>query len=353
MKHRVFGLFYAVLMIVFISACTPQQTQSAPPPSPKDTSTPSASPPPSLLTETEIRTSFENEGYHVRELTPYQGDFLAWISDGRTNEETGGWSALYWIFGDTGRRVWLNREITDQEIGDYKITAFGTVEITVTGANVNVPAQGPGGSYTAVITVDSQGQILPDYEEGQSVVLWENQAHGGWFLLDNPGHVSGEAYFSGRYEQVYEVRIGIDDLALSFIPSSAPDRFQTFFPAATSAPTSDCSFDPETRAFTIRLYNTALKSGEVSVKDLEWAGSIAPYGDLYPRTIPEGSLGQGNHFIKSATIAQDGEDAVITLTLTEAAYAYKKDSGNMGNDDFPYLRYSFREHVDYMDEWTH
>lgn len=348
MKRSVVGALCALLALVSLSACTPTVAQTTPP-----VPTVIITPTPEQLTEKAVRASLEDEEYHVRELTPYQGDFLAWVSEGTANEKAGGWSALYWIFGDTGRRVWLNREITDQEISDYKITTYGAVEITVTGANMDMPAaQGPGGSYTVVITVDSQGRVLSDYEEGQSVVLWENQAHGGWFPLDNPGYISGESYFFDRYEQVYEVRIGIDDLALSFIPSSAPGRFRTFFPAATSAPTSDCSFDPETRIFTIRLYNTTLKSGEASEGDLEWAGSIAPYGGLYPRTIPEGSLGQGNHFIESASIAQDGEDAVITLTLTEAAYAYKTDSGNMGSDDFPYLRYSFREHVSYMDEET-
>lgn len=351
MKLRTVCFACALCVLLPLTACTPTAAQTTPP-VPTVVATPTPTPTPERLTAEDVRASIEDERYRVRELTPYQGDFLAWVSDWGTGEETDGWSALYWVFGDAGRRVWLNREITDQEISSYKITAPGTVEITVTGANVNVPVQGPGGSYTVVVTVDSQGRVLSDYEEGQAVVLWENQAHGGWFPLDNPGYVSGEPYFSERYEQVYEVRIGIDDLALSFIPSSAPGRFRNFFPASTSAPTSDCSFDPETRAFTIRLYNTTLKSGEASEEDLEWAGSIAPYGELYPRTIPEGSLGQGNHFIESATIAQDGEDAVITLTLTEAAYAYKTDSGNMGSDDFPYLRYSFREHVSYMDDET-
>lgn len=340
MKLRTICLACVLCLLLPLTACTPVSENSATPPVSETVSPTPTAAQPSPLTKEDVRALFEDEGnYMVLSITPSEGDYLAEITDHAGDK---GWRALYWVFGESGHKVWLNREITEWEIDTYKITTPGTVEITTTGENTNVPAKRRGPSYTAVITVDSRGRLLPDYEEGQSVVLWENQAHGGWLLLDDPGHVSGESEFSGRYEQIYEARIGIDDIALSFIPSSAPGRFQTFFPASTSAPTSDCSFDPETRVFTIRLYNTTLKSGAVSEEDLEWAGRIT-YGDLYPRTIPEGSLGQGNHFIESATIAQDGEDAVITLTLTDAGYAYQSESGNMGQDNFPYLRYSFRE----------
>lgn len=356
MKKPMLPAACGLLCLLALSACATEagspasSAVQAPSPSltPGAALSPEVSPilAPAPLTEEDVRSQFEADGsYSAISITPYGNDYLVEAVSGTGG---GGWYDLYWVFGDSGRRVWLNCELDFEEIASYRITGPGTVEITTTGQHEYYQNYYKPSTYTVAVAVDSQGRLLPDYETQQSVVLWEHPSHGGWLLLDDPGLVSGKPYFSGRYEQIYQLRIGINDISLSFIPSSAPGRFQTFFPASTSAPTSDCSFDPETRVFTIRLYNTALESGVLSDADIEWMGADSVYLPLYPRSIPAGDLGQGNHFIESASISQDGEDAVIALTLTDASYAYQTESGNMGCDDFPFLRYSFREQ-DYRD----
>ena len=82
---------------------------------------------------------------------------------------------------------------------------------------------------------------------------------------------------------------------------------------------------------------------------LEWIGPDSPYAGLYPHSFPTGSLGRDNHFFAGASIAQDGEDAVITLRLTGRAYRYTVESGDFMEDGIPYLRLTFRERVSWLD----
>ncbi len=47
--------------------------------------------------------------------------------------------------------------------------------------------------------------------------------------------------------------------------------------------------------------------------------------------------------MKDVAIRQDGEDAVITATLTDKAGWFTLDCGNLGYDNIPWLRLVFRE----------
>jgi hypothetical protein len=93
---------------------------------------------------------------------------------------------------------------------------------------------------------------------------------------------------SRRHTHAYALRTGADDISFSFIPSGdSMDRFVSFFPACTSTPNMDCSFDPETRKFTIRFYNTALESGGITDTQIaQWSGAGSPYLGLYPIPFP-------------------------------------------------------------------
>ena len=52
----------------------------------------------------------------------------------------------------------------------------------------------------------------------------------------------------------------------------------------------------------------------------------------------------------TAPIMQDGEDAVVTCTLTEKARRVTVECGDLANQDIPSLRIVFREYVWHMDE---
>ena len=53
---------------------------------------------------------------------------------------------------------------------------------------------------------------------------------------------------SGRFEQVYDARIDADGLSFSFIPNGdSQELFEGFFPAATTIPSFETSFDPDGR----------------------------------------------------------------------------------------------------------
>lgn len=354
MKRNIISLLILTLVLILAACGTGKLGEgSVAKPTPSvPAETPTASP--ASLSEEKVRDMFESDGYfRVLNIIPYGGDYVAEVTDHEGNK---GWRALYWVFGETGERAWLNRDITDQEIDTYRILSHGTVEIITTGKNTNVPVTGVPRSYNAIVTVDSQGRLLEDWDEMLRVTTMETTTHGDWRLLDGKDSVNGNPSYdggiSGRYEQIYEARIGVDDISFSFIPSGDDmDRFTSFFPAATSVPNMDCSFDPGTRQFTIRLYNTTLESGGITDKEItEWLVNDSPYLGLYPYTFSKDGLGAGNRFIQDASIVQDGEDTVLTLTLTEYAYAYDVGRRDIGwEQDIPVTRVTFREYIRELD----
>ena len=149
--------------------------------------------------------------------------------------------------------------------------------------------------------------------------------------------------YSERYEQLCDARVDAEGLSFSFIPNTdSMEKFQSFFPACTSTPSFETSLDETGGIFTLRLYNTSLKSGEYAREMKNWADGW-DYDGLYPRAIPEGSLGEDNLFLTGVEIHQDGEDVVITAKLTDRAGWFTVDYGNLGYDDIPWLRLQFRE----------
>ena len=121
------------------------------------------------------------------------------------------------------------------------------------------------------------------------------------------------------------------------------ERFQSFFPAATGVPSLDTSFDPDTRRFTLRLYNTSLESGTTGSA---LNGDLAAMGypeNLYPYSFPAGSLGRDSHFLTDVTIQEDGEDVVVSAVLTDRAYRFTVEYSNLGYDNIPTFRVVFRE----------
>lgn len=364
MKRSFSGVLCILVLAVTLAACeaTPLgESPAATPTASAPVQAPTPTPSPAPLDEAAVRDLFEQDGeFRVIKLTPCEGDYLAEVTGWNDNS---GCRDLYWVFGETGEKVWLTRDITGWEIDRYHILSPGSVEIRTTGKAIQEHYLTIPRVYHVFVTVDSKGWLTEGYVQSKSIICSDVTPHGGWRVLNGKsdliaGDPSKDGYLTpsgdlvARYEQVYDARIGVDDVSFSFIPSgNTMERFTSFFPAAISTPNSDCSFDPETRKFTIRFYSTALESGGITDDEIaQWAGATSPYLGLYPYTFPAGSLGAGNRFIRDAAIAQDGKDTVVTLTLTQDAYAYDVGRGGIGwEQKIPTTRVTFRERISGLD----
>jgi len=287
------------------------------------------------VTEKEIPAFYTSRSdRRVVKVVPCEGDFLVeWTDYDITGKDS--WaSVLDWVFGESGRVVRLTEM---EEFSSYEIRGQGQVYYT-TGAHsdegwLGLPRRRgvavPGGAWDNLETDMSSG--LYCYETD----------YGSWMDPREPLKIG---MFSGRYEQLCDARVDAEGLSFSFIPDTdSMEKFQSFFPACTSTPGFETFLDEGTGTFTLRLYNTRLKSGLLSEEMAEWIGGYQDYGGLYPRTVPEGSLGADSLFLTGIEIHQDGEDAVITARLTDRAGWFTVDCGNLGYDNIPYLRLQFRE----------
>lgn len=261
----------------------------------------------------------EMNGYYmIRDIAVYEGDYLVELGEG--NE---GSTMLEWIFGDTGRKVQMTTMGNQREV---EIQGRGVLHIRTGGEDTDGEWTVIPRSYTAI--APAEGGYAVEVEE----TVWMD-----------PGRALRIEGYSERYEQLRDARVDTEGLSFSFIPdTNSMEAFQSFFPACTGAPGFAASLEEETGIFTLRLYNTRLKSGEYTREMARWASSW-DYDGLYPRTIPEGPLGEDNLFLANVEICQDGDDAVITARLTDRAGWFTVDSGNLGYDNIPYLRLRFRE----------
>ena len=348
MKKRLLSGLSALALAGLLTACAseaPAPTETTPPPetTPARTEDQTAGYSFQVLpvTEESIRTLYGWEGYEVRALTPYEGDFL--VEYGYANDPN--FSLLDWVFCATGRRVQLTAM---DQFEAYEIIAAGQVRCTTTGQSAVVPWKGLPETYTVRVLGDQDGVIDSNWTETETTheTAWLDPAEplylGYW---EDGGPAESE-----RYEQLYDARIDADGLSFSFIPSGdSMERFQSFFPAATGVPSLDTSFDPDTRRFTLRLYNTSLESGTTGSA---LNGDLAAMGypeNLYPYSFPAGSLGRDSHFLTDVTIQEEGEDVVVSAVLTERAYRFTVETSNLGYDNIPSFRIIFREQNPDMD----
>ena len=348
MKKRLLSGLSALALAGLLTACAseaPAPTETTPPPetTPARTEDQTAGYSFQVLpvTEESIRTLYGWEGYEVRALTPYEGDFL--VEYGYANDPN--FSLLDWVFCATGRRVQLTAM---DQFEAYEIIAAGQVRCTTTGQSAVVPWKGLPETYTVRVLGDQDGVIDSNWTETETTheTAWLDPAEplylGYW---EDGGPAESE-----RYEQLYDARIDADGLSFSFIPSGdSMERFQSFFPAATTTPSMETSFDPATRRFTLRLYNTSLESGTTGSA---LNGDLAAMGypeNLYPCSFPAGSLGRDSHFLTDVTIQEEGEDVVVSAVLTERAYRFTVETSNLGYDNIPSFRIIFREQNPDMD----
>jgi len=342
MRQKVFPALLLALVLCGCAAQTPVETQTTPP---VEETTPAAGYDFTVLPvqEESIYTLYGWEGYEVRKLTPYEGDWL--VEYGYENDPN--FSLLDWVFGETGRRVQLTAM---SQFTSYEITGPGQVHYTATGQSAATPWNGLPEKATVRVLGDENSKLVPGWIDVETSYepVWLDPAQPLFIGATEEGPV-----YSQLYEQLYDARIDADGLSFSFIPNGdSMEKFQSFFPAATSIPGFSTAYDPDNRTFTIRLYNTCLESGGVGTEAAEWTGEgVYPEG-LYPYSFPAGSLGRDSHFLKKVTIREDGEDVVVSAVLTDRAYRFTVETSNLGGDNIPSFRIVFREYNWEMDEET-
>ena len=344
MKKGLLSGLSALTLAALLAACAseapaPAQTTLPPETTPAQTADQAAGHSFQTLPVTEegIRTLYGWEGYEVRKLTPYEGDFL--VEYGYASDP--GTSMLDWVFGATGR--WAQLTALDSFVS-YEINSTGQVECATTGVSAVTPFKGLPETYTVRVLGDQNGMIDANAEWAEIETHFETT----WLDPAEPlylGHWDGDGPAeSDRWEQLYDARIDADGLSFSFIPSGdSMERFQSFFPAATTTPSMETSFDPATRRFTLRLYNTSLESGTAGSP---LNGDLAAMGypeNLYPCSFPAGSLGRDSHFLTDVTIQEEGEDVVVSAILTDQAFRFTVEISNLGYDNIPSFRIVFRE----------
>jgi len=345
---RVFVLLLA-LCILLSAGCAAQNTPvsepTTPAAAPSQTPTPSPTPeaaeeaePKYPLSENDVRAlmekMFEGQGFKVKAVTRYVNDFLIEMEDNMSPLI----SLLYYVFGETGRAV----QLTGTSVfTSYRISGVGQVEYTLSGAEAEVPFKGMPKSGRITVFGDAEGYLGDDYRpvHQEEYVDWLETTEpvyvGSWRVGDNE---RGDA---NRHHQLYDARIDVNGLSFSFIPSGNSDEeFQSFFPSVTTCPDTDVFMDGD--VFTVRLYNTCLESGGISMDDPKYDSDWYDHYPDYPYSFPEGSLGKDSHFLTDAEIHQDGSDVVITCRLTEHAQKYQVARSNFGGDTIPYLTITFR-----------
>ena len=304
------------------------------------------------VTEEGINTLYGWEGYQVRNITPYEGDFL--VEYGYESDPN--FSLLAWVFSQTGRQVQLTAM---EHFQSYEITGPAQVRYRTDGVSAITPNKGLPEDMTVWVLGDEDGRIDPDQSwsavQSFQETTWLDPAEpfyaGAWDTSGGPVYPE-QRQDRARHEQVYDARIDADGLSFSFIPNGdSKELFEGFFPAVTSVPSIQTEFDPGSRVFTLRLFDTCLESGAASASLNENLEGMRYPPDLYPYSFPAGSLGRDSHFLQDVTIAEDGEDVVVTAVLTEHAYRFTVESSNLGFDNIPSFRIVFREKNPDIDGW--
>ena len=335
MKRKGLPALLLALVLCGCAAQTPAETQTTPPP---EESAPAAEYDFAVLPveEESIRALYRQEGWEVRKITPCEGDYL--VEYGYENNPN--FSLLTWVFGRTGRRVQLTG--LDQ-FEDYEITGPGQVRYTASGVSGGTPWKGLPQEVAVRVLGDETGKPVPGWSEVEVSCepVWLDPTQPLYMGPFDP--VIGPPRQWDRYEQLYDARIDADGLSFSFIPNGdSPEKAVSFFPAATTIPGFDTYIDQTTGRFTVRLYNTCLASGGTGADVEEWLEDYPE--DLYPYSFPAGSLGRDSHFLKDVTVAQDGEDVVVSALLTDRAYRFTVETSNLGRDNIPSFRIVFREY---------
>jgi len=340
------------LMLLMLTSCaTPAKPSTAPQTTPPAAEEPALPPvedsaplsaeehtPPSAVPETSevitaesLRAEYEAAGFTVRDIVPYEGDFLVYYGD----LPEGG--LFQWVYTDSGLRVPLL--FSGREVLNYEILSPGYIRVLEGGNNIYNSVAQAFPVYEcafASLPVSSEGDPFSDFHSSGNV-----HPETYWAPLDI-SHTFGWGH--GQVALV-DVRVTTQGVEVVFGPTA--DNLSGFFVAASGIPVTTPVYDEASHTLTLRFRETTLSSGArtefISESD-QWAYEEFAVLCQLPTVFPAGTVAGSNEFISSAEVREDGGDTLLILTLTETAQQYTAETSQLlENESRPYLQLSLQE----------
>ena len=261
-----------------------------------------------VTTEAEVRALYEgDEDGTILSVEEYQGDFLVTL-------DIGGATILDWVYGQADVRVVTGGpSVYDSFFGFPHVEWAGLSPV-----------------------YDQQGRELSDSPSDRAI-------HGSSTYWAG----AGEGYPMGRLGRRAAIRaaqIDAEGLTVAFAPLADGSDFLS---STCAIPYAEVGLSQDSRTLTVTLRDTFLDCGTLSKDaDLDF---LREYGSLYPESFPAGELAGSCVLIEKAELRQDGNDAVLTVTLDEshlhgsyqgdAAFRFTAETGYTGPGDVgPFLR---------------
>ena len=284
-----------------------------------------------VTTEDDIRALYGEDANLITSIEAYQGDFLVQLG---TDDSC---PSLDWVYGQSGirrRMLWL-----DEPLLQCQIESQATVRVVTGGPNTynGVPGFPHVESAALGLAYDEQGRELP------------------YDLYGSPNTVSSGAYWAGAGEQyamgmqsrrevIRSAQIDAGGLTVAFAPLADGSDFVA---AYCEIPYTEVGLSEDGMTLTVTMHDTFLDCGELG-KDVDTA-FLKDYGSLYPESFPAGELTGSCTLIEKAELRQDGNNAVLTVTLADGPihgrnfgdgyYRFTDGTGYTGIADIgPYLR---------------
>ena len=298
---KLISLALAALLLLNLAACG-ESSVSNPSGSSGDSSSsadpaqPDAFSP--VTTEAEVRALYGDDASLITSIEAYQGDFLVKLG---TDEDC---PSLDWVYGQSGirrRMLWLDTPLLRCEIESQ-----ASVRVVTGGPNI----------YNGVPS-------FPRVELATLSLLYDEQ---------------------GRREAIRSAQVDAGGLTVAFAPLADGSDFVA---AYCEIPYTEVALSEDGMTLTVTMHDTFLSSGTLS-KDVD-PDFLKEYGSLYPESLPAGELAGSCTLIENADLRQDGNNAVLTVTLADGPihgrnfgdgyYRFTAETGYTGIADIgPYLR---------------
>ena len=284
-----------------------------------------------VTTEEEIRALYGDDASLITSIEAYQGDFLVKLG---TDEDC---LSLDWVYGESGIRRRMLR--LDTLLLRCEIESQATIRVVTGGPNIinGVPCFPHVELATLSLLYDEQGRdrgydpyVSPGI--GSSEIYWAG---------------AGERYsmgMQGRREAIRSAQVDAGGLTVAFAPLADGSDFVA---AYCEIPYTEVALSEDGMTLTVTMHDTFLSSGTLS-KDVD-PDFLKEYGSLYPESFPAGELAGSCTLIENADLRQDGNNAVLTVTLADGPihgrnfgdgyYRFTAETGYTGiADTGPYLR---------------
>ena len=155
---------------------------------------------------------------------------------------------------------------------------------------------------------------------------------------------SSPRHLGDMQQTIRSAQIDAGGLTVAFAPLADGSDFVA---AYCEIPYTEVALSEDGMTLTVTMHDTFLSSGTLS-KDVD-LDFLKEYGSLYPESFPAGELAGSCTLIENADLRQDGNNAVLTVTLADGPihgrnfgdgyYRFTAETGYTGiADTGPYLR---------------